>query len=167
METKTIRRVSALLAAAAITSVTATAFAASASATTKPSVSTACASTQGKYGGHLAATYDITGGDDSTQGVPGGTLQVWASDQCQTLWAKTVKLPEYTDKPYLTIAAISYFNTTTQQWTHKRTEQTTTADVESPTVPATNGCNGRFPVEGGFLGTFYQFDSAHTYQYCG
>jgi hypothetical protein len=167
MESKTTRRVLGLLATAAIGSAAMTAFAASASAAAGTAagsrVTTACTSAQGKVNGHVVTSYDITGGNDSTQGVPGGTLQVWASDQCHTLWAKTVKLPENADKAHLTVASISYFDGKTQQWIAKRAEQTTSADLESPAVPSTRG--GEFPVEGGFVGTFYQFDSAHTYQY--
>ena len=167
MESKTTRRILGLLATAAIGSAAVTAFAASASAADGPvtgrGVTAACANAQGKYNGHLVTGYDITGGDDSTQGVPGGTLQVWASDQCRTLWVKTVKLPEYADKARLTVASISSFDEKTQQWVVRRAEQTTTADLESPTVPSTRG--GEFPVEGGFVGTFYQFDSAHTYRF--
>jgi hypothetical protein len=73
-----------------------------------------------------------------------------------------VKLPDYTDRPYYTVAAISYYDTTTGTWVKKSTGKTTTDDVESPTVPASRAES--FPVEGGFVGP-YQFNTAQTFRY--
>ena len=72
-----------------------------------------------------------------------------------------MKRPEYTDKPYYTVAAISYYDTVTGTWVRESTEKTTTDDVESPTVSASR--TGSFPIEGGFVGTFYQFNIAQTF----
>jgi hypothetical protein len=164
MQSIKTRRLPALLAVAATAGITVTALATTASAATGGTARTsaACVKAAGRYKGHVITSYDITGGDDSTQGVPGGTLQVWGSEKCRTLWTKTVKLPEYTNKPYYTVAAISYYDTATGTWVKKSTEKTTTSDVESSTVPAPG--TGSFPVEGGFVGP-YQFNTAQTYRY--
>ncbi|GLY88176.1 hypothetical protein Airi02_061050 [Actinoallomurus iriomotensis] len=159
-----IRRLTVLLAVAATAGITVTTLATTASAATGRTArpNAACDETAGKYAGHVITSYDITGGDDSTQGVPGGTLQVWASEKCRTLWTRTVKLPEYTNSPYYTVAAISYYDAATGTWVKKSTEKATTDDVESPTVPAPRA--GSFPIEGGFVGP-YQFNTAQTFRY--
>src|SRR4051812_11745584 len=52
----------------------------------------ACTAYEGKYDARLVTSYQITGGNGSEHGVPGGTLQLWASDVCGTAWVKTVKM---------------------------------------------------------------------------
>jgi hypothetical protein len=118
-----------------------------------------CTSNQGKYNARLVTSYPITGGNESEHGIPGGTLQLWASDLCGTAWVKTVKLPQYADQPQFTAAGISSVGNPEQ-----KNETVTSADLESPAVP-TGRRSGELHVEGGFLGGDYQFDSAHTFKY--
>ena len=97
-------------------------------------------------------------------GIRGGTLQVWGSDRCGTAWVKTVKLPKYSTRAYLTVAGIASYDTKLHRWNQeRRTELTTRPNVESPAV-ATGTRPGRLRVQGGFVGP-YQFDAAHTYRF--
>lgn len=75
MQSIKTRRLPALLAVAVTAGITVTALAATASAATGGTARTgaACDEAAGKYKGHVITSYDITGGNDSTQGVPGGT----------------------------------------------------------------------------------------------
>lgn len=159
-----------LLAVAAIAGGTAlaTTMGASAQATdttrATSTVSDACKRAHGKYAPHLLRSYEITGGNDSVHGIPGGTLQVWGSDKCGTAWVKTVKLRKYTTRAYLTVAGIASYDTKLHRWNQERRgEQTTRSSVESPAV-TTGTRSGRLRVQGGFVGP-YQFDSAHTYRF--
>jgi hypothetical protein len=124
----------------------------------------ACTRAHGKYAPHLLKSYKITGGDDSVHGIPGGTLQIWGSVKCGTAWVKTVKLPKYATRAYLTVAGIASYDTGLHRWNQEqRSELTTRSNVESPAV-ATGTRSGRLRVQGGFVGP-YQFDSAHTYRF--
>lgn len=127
------------------------------------STATACTRAHGKYAPHLLKSYKITGGDDSVHGIPGGTLQVWGSKSCKTIWVKTVKLKKYTEQPYLTIAAISFTDPSGHQ-VAKRTEKTTSSSVQTPAAHTPGDHPIRFSVQGGFVGP-YQFDAAHTYRH--
>jgi hypothetical protein len=77
MDSKIHRRI-ALLAAAGVIGggLVGTAFVGAASATDNGPV---CTAYEGKYEPRLVTSYPINGGNDSRQGVPGGTLQLWAS----------------------------------------------------------------------------------------
>ncbi len=157
MNSKIHRRIAVLAAAGLIGSgLVGTAFVGAASATDNGPV---CTAYEGKYEPRLVTSYPINGGNDSRQNVPGGTLQLWASDTCGTAWVKTVKLPEYAAQPRLTVAGIASYSDPEQ-----RIQTVTSADLESPAV-ATGQRAGELHVEGGFLGGDYQFDSAHTFKY--
>lgn len=162
MESNTRRRIAVLLTTGVIGSgLVGTAFATAASASATVGTDDngpVCTAYEGKYDPRLVTSYQITGGDDSQQGIPGGTLQLWASDTCGTAWVKTVKLTTYAARPLLTVAGIASLGNAEQ-----RTETVTSADLESPAV-ATGRRSGELHVEGGFLGD-YQFDSAHTFKY--
>lgn len=81
-----------------------------------------------------------------------------------TAWVRTVKLPEYATRAYLTAAGIASYDTGFHRWNREqRSEPTTRSNVESPAV-ATGTRSGRLRVQGGFVGP-YQFDSAHTYRF--
>lgn len=163
MQSKIHHRIAVLIAAGMIGSgLVGSAFAASASASTSTVTADdngTCTAYEGKYDPRLVTTYQITGGNDSEHGVPGGTLQLWASDICGTAWVKTVKLAAYADRPLFTVAGIASFADP-----QKRSETVTSADLESPAV-ATGRRSGELHVEGGFIGGNYQFDSAHTFKY--
>ncbi|MEV5748180.1 hypothetical protein AB0L00_10215 [Actinoallomurus sp. NPDC052308] len=166
MESKTRRRVRTLIVAGAVAGGLATAAVPAVAATAtggSTSVASVCAKAHGKYAPRLVAHYKITGGDESVHGVPGGTLQVWASDSCQTIWVKTVKLKKYSNRPLFTVAAISFSDKPHHKVT-KRAEKTTRSSVETPAVHNPSTRSGTFRVEGGFVGP-YQFDSVHTYRY--
>lgn len=157
-------RISALIIATTIGGgAAATAFSLTASADTGHRSDATCPKAHGKYAPRLLAHYTITGGDDSAHGLRGGTLQVWASDSCKTIWVKTVKLNKYSKQPYLTVAAISFWDKPHNKVT-QRVEKTTRSSVETPAVPNPSTRTASFRIEGGFVGP-YQFDSAHTYRY--
>ncbi|MEV5707701.1 hypothetical protein [Actinoallomurus sp. NPDC052274] len=139
------------------------AVAATAAPGTATSVAQACAKAHGKYAGRLLAKYKITGGDEKAHDVRGGTLEVWGSDSCRTIWVKTVKLPKYSKRPYETMAAISFSDKPHHKVT-KVADKTTRSSVETPAAHNPSTRTGSFRVEGGFLGQ-YQFVSHHTYRY--
>ena len=159
MEPKIHRRIVALIAAGTISCGLVGLADASATSAGAADNGTVCTAHQDKYDARLVTSYQITGGNDTTHGIPGGTLQLWASDTCGTAWVKTVKLPQYAAQPTLTVAAITSRDDSEQ----KRNDTVTSADLESPAV-ATGRRSGELHVEGGFLGD-YQFDAAYTFQY--
>ena len=161
MESRTNRRIAALVVAGALGGgLVGAAFAGTATATVAGTDDgPACVAHEGKYDARLVTSYPITGGNDDQHGIPGGTLQLWASDTCGTAWVKTVKLAEYAGQPAFTVAGIASYDGPEQ-----RSETVTSADLESPAV-ATGRRSGELHVQGGFLGGDYQFDSAHTFKY--
>jgi hypothetical protein len=167
VEKKSRRRVRGLIIAGLITGGLVTATVPAVAATAAPgaatSVAKACAKAHGKYAKRRLAKYDITGGDEKAHNVRGGTLEVWASDSCRTIWVRTVKLKKYSKRPYETRAAISFSDKPHHKVT-KVADKTTRSSVETPAVHNPSTRTGSFRVEGGFLAE-YQFVSYHTYRY--
>jgi hypothetical protein len=147
-------RISALFAASAIC-IGAAATAPAAHAAPGP-----CALANGKYQGSLAASYEVIGYD--SQGRPqerGGTLSVWHSARCQTLWVRLVKLAQFTDAERLTAVSIDYYNVELHRADYLSRTEMTRGSLESAAVSA--GAHGQADVNGSFLGD-YQYTANST-----
>src|SRR3569833_1844208 len=57
-----------------------------------------CGKTDGKTRGEIIKLFPVAGGENGKAHARGGTLQVWRSTRCRTVWVKLVKLPKYTRK---------------------------------------------------------------------
>ncbi|MCO5967981.1 hypothetical protein [Actinoallomurus soli] len=149
------RRISALLTVAAIaTGAMATTTAAEAS-TAK---SSPCTKAAGKYHGRLILTAKLTGHD--SEGHPkatGGTLRVYHSATCKTLWVRVDESAEYAHRGTYIFTSIQYYNTKTHKNDYAWETRKTARSLVSKAVPAGHG---KADVNGGFVAD-YQFVSPH------
>lgn len=146
------QRISALIAASAVAAgVMATATAAEAAAA--PRSSAACTNAAGKYHGTVVALYTLVGYD--SQGRPmeeGGTVKVWHSATCGTLWARLVKRAKYMDVARQTGISLDFYNTDLQRDDYLSDDAMTQGSVETRAVPV--GAHGSTHVIADFLGDY-------------
>ncbi|MCW2862820.1 MAG: hypothetical protein JWP48_4528 [Actinoallomurus sp.] len=112
----------------------------------------------------IVKSFKIMGYDSEGNAVTrGGTLQVFRSATCETVWVRTVKAEQYNDVARDTGVAITYYYDVDQQQTLRVSNHTVVLGaLETKAVHA--GRHGTAWVEGGFLGD-YQFDSGHNVRF--
>ncbi|GAB2809941.1 hypothetical protein GCM10027176_13330 [Actinoallomurus bryophytorum] len=113
----------------------------------------ACEKTDGKTRGEVIKLFPVAGGENGKIYARGGTLQVWRSTRCRTVWVKLVKLPKYTRKALEGSVSLDV-PTMASPAVHKFVDTTTRGSIETPAVGL--GAHATFEVHGGFLG-LYQF----------
>lgn len=124
-----------------------------AEAAAAPRSSAACTNAAGKYHGTVVGSYALIGYD--SQGRPmeeGGTLKVWHSAACGTLWARLVKRAKYTDVARQTGISIEFYNTDLQRDDYLSSDAMTQGSVETRAVPV--GAHGSAQVIGEFVGDY-------------
>jgi hypothetical protein len=156
------RRLPAFVAAVAIAGGLIAATASVASATTAVKADP-CVQAGDKYHGEIVKSFKIMGYDSEGNAVTrGGTLQVFRSATCQTVWVRTVKAEQYNDIARETGVAITYYDVDRQQTLRVSNYTMVLGALETKAVHA--GWHGTAWVEGGFLGD-YQFDSGHNVRF--
>jgi hypothetical protein len=122
-----------------------------------------CVQTHDKYHGRLVKSFKIMGSDSEGNPVArGGTLQVFRSATCATVWVRTVKAEKYNDVARDTAAGITYYDVDQQQTIRIYDSAHTLGALETEAVHA--GRHGTAWVAGGFLAD-YQFDSGYNVRF--
>jgi hypothetical protein len=159
VEMRARQQISALIAVSAVAAgVMATATAAEAAVA--PRSSAACTNAAGKYHGTVVGSHALIGYD--SQGRPmeeGGTMKVWHSAACGTLWVRAVKRAKYMDVARDTGILIEFYNTDLQRDDYLSSSAMTQGALETPAVPV--GAHGSAQVGASFVGD-YQYTADQT-----